>query len=175
VDFAHYPPGVANPPGRSTHELRSDGVAYAGPAGRPLFWWQCGIDVDDAHVAAFIAEARKRGWVVTITYPTSTVEHHHVNFRKKPMILDRITVLKKGDKGARVKRFTAKLANIPLPNHPDKTYLGEAHQEFDGKIEDAVKKFQGDHHLKTDGVVGPHTRTQIRVSWRQSRKGKKND
>src|SRR4051812_22199073 len=36
----------ANPPGRSTHELRNDGVAYAGWAGRRLHYWQVGLDVD---------------------------------------------------------------------------------------------------------------------------------
>jgi hypothetical protein len=39
-------PNPANPPGRSTHELRSDAVPYPGPAGRDLEWWQCGIYVD---------------------------------------------------------------------------------------------------------------------------------
>jgi hypothetical protein len=54
----------ANPPGRSTHELRSDGIAYRGPLGRRLRWWQIGLDIDDAHVAAFIAAAAKDGWLV---------------------------------------------------------------------------------------------------------------
>lgn len=76
----------ANPPGFSTHELRNDGAAYPQwPRGARIPWWACGIDVDDAHVPAFIAAARARGWVVTQTYPTSAGEYHHVNFRKPPV------------------------------------------------------------------------------------------
>lgn len=77
----------ANPPGRSTHELRSDGVAYPNvPAGGVLAWWQCGIDIDDAHVVRFIAAAQKHGWLVVRPYPTGN-EYHHVNFRKPPALL----------------------------------------------------------------------------------------
>jgi len=86
----------ANPPGRSTHELRNDGVAYTRrtpggthpgqwAAGDKLPWWACGIDIDDAHVTAFIKAARKHGWTVARTYPTSRAEYHHVNFRKPPL------------------------------------------------------------------------------------------
>jgi hypothetical protein len=168
--WIHHRPGFnpANPPGRSTHERRSDGVAYAGPAGRPLFWWQLGID--NTNSPALCAAARDEGWIVTVTYPGSSSEAHHVNLRKRPHPFDVITVLKRGDKGGKVKRFTAKLANIPLPNHHDKTYLDQAHDHFTEHVEEAVKKFQGDFHLKRDGVVGKHTRTQIRVSWRKARK-----
>lgn len=81
--YAHLPAGTANPPGRSTHELRSDGVAYAGPIGRKLVWWQCGIDIDDAHVDAVIAAARKHGWTLFRPYGAG-VEFHHVNFAHRP-------------------------------------------------------------------------------------------
>src|SRR4051812_14977149 len=54
----------ANPPGRSTHELRSDGVAYPGPVGRKLSYWQVGMDWDDAHIEALIRAAKRRGWVL---------------------------------------------------------------------------------------------------------------
>lgn len=86
----------ANPPGHSTHELRNDGMAYtrtwpggthAGQwhTGDKLPWWACGIDIDDAHVTAFIAAAKKHGWQVARTYPNSTSEYHHVNFRRPPL------------------------------------------------------------------------------------------
>lgn len=75
--------GPANPPGRSTHELRSDGVAYAGPVGRHLDWWQVGLDVDDAHVERVISAARNRGWIVHQPYPAGS-EHHHLNFSRRP-------------------------------------------------------------------------------------------
>lgn len=75
----------ANPPGRSTHELRSDGVAYAGPLGRKLAWWQCGMDFNDAAVPALIAAAAKRGWGLHRPYSAGS-EYHHLNFTHKPVI-----------------------------------------------------------------------------------------
>lgn len=75
----------ANPPGYSTHELRNDGAAYAVPRGAKLKWWQVGIDIDDAHVQAFIKAAARHGWVVTRTYPSSISEYHHVNLRRMPI------------------------------------------------------------------------------------------
>jgi hypothetical protein len=87
----------ANPPGFSTHELRNDGEAYRVPRGAKLKWWQVGLDVDDAHVQAFIAAAAKRGWKVARTYPSSHSEYHHVNFRKPPLrarVFARVKALK---------------------------------------------------------------------------------
>lgn len=166
--YAHYPPGVANPPGYSTHECRNDGVAYTlWPRGAPIPWWACGIDVDDAHVAAVCAEGRKRGWIVTITYPGSAVEYHHVNFRKQPTINLGPPPLKNGSKGQRVKTLSKKLAILrrPTPKHPHYLPFKQVGVEFDGHLEAAVKTYQRDHHLTPDGVVGLHTRRQLRVSW----------
>jgi lysozyme len=75
----------ANPPGRSTHELRSDGVAYRGPLGRPIRAWGCGLDFNDAAVPKLIAAARKRGWDLFQPYHSGS-EYHHLNFRRKPRI-----------------------------------------------------------------------------------------
>src|SRR5882672_5904519 len=75
--------GPANPPGQSTHELFSDGVAYKGPVGRKLHWWQCGIDIDDAHVEAVIKAARRHGWKLFRPYGSGS-EYHHVNFARRP-------------------------------------------------------------------------------------------
>jgi hypothetical protein len=75
--------GTPNPPGRSTHEIFSDGVPYAGPIGRKLEWWQCGIDVDNNHVVAVINAAARRGWQLFRPY-ASGVEFHHLNFRAQP-------------------------------------------------------------------------------------------
>jgi hypothetical protein len=82
--YATLPRGTANPPGRSTHELRSDGVAYAGPIGRELEWWQQGIDVNDGDVRRMKACAEKRGWVLAQPYQAG-VEFHHLNFRHRPV------------------------------------------------------------------------------------------
>lgn len=81
--YRDLPRGVANPPGRSTHELRSDGRPYPGPIGRPLAWWQQGFDVNDSDVRRVIAAAKARGWDVWQPYP-SGAEYHHLNFRRKP-------------------------------------------------------------------------------------------
>ena len=81
--YATLPPGTANPPGRSTHELRSDGRPYPGPIGRKLRWWQQGFDVNDDDVPKVIKAANLRGWDVWQPYPGG-VEFHHLNFRRKP-------------------------------------------------------------------------------------------
>lgn len=76
-------PSISNPPGRSTHELRSDGVAYGGPVGRHLEWWQQGIDVNDGDVARMEWEASRLGWHLFQPYSRG-VEFHHLNFRREP-------------------------------------------------------------------------------------------
>lgn len=73
----------ANPPGRSTHELRSDGAAYAGPVGRKLAWWQQGFDVNDNEVERWKSIARTHGWILFQPY-RSGLEFHHLNFYKRP-------------------------------------------------------------------------------------------
>lgn len=86
-DHCHGNCRAANPPGKSTHERFNDGAAYA-------FWppffrlpvWARGIDVQIDRVKEFSDEARREGFTVTLTYPGSTDEAQHVNFRKKPKI-----------------------------------------------------------------------------------------
>lgn len=75
--------GTPNPAGQSTHELFSDGVAYKGPVGRKLRWWQCGIDVDDAHIEVVMHAAARHGWKLKHPYRAG-VEFHHLNFAKRP-------------------------------------------------------------------------------------------
>lgn len=84
--YATLPAGVANPPGRSTHELRSDGVAYRGPIGRRLARWQQGVDSggnDHASKLAIEEAAAHYGWAVKHPY-VAGVEGHHWNFVKAP-------------------------------------------------------------------------------------------
>lgn len=71
----------ANPPGRSTHELRSDGVPYRGPIGRPLTWWQLGLDVSDS--VTLVNVLNRLGYSAFRPY-SSPSEAHHVNLRKSP-------------------------------------------------------------------------------------------
>ena len=88
-------PAISNPPGRSTHELRSDGVAYPGPIGRHLEWWQQGFDVNDSEVAAFKLHASRHGWELFQPYSRG-VEFHHLNFRSRPVPrgFDRVQVIR---------------------------------------------------------------------------------
>jgi len=83
--YVHGWPGYApaNRPGTSTHELRSDGYAYPGPSGRHLEWWQCGMDIDDGHVDAFIRHLASRGINAHRPYGYGA-ELHHVNLRTEP-------------------------------------------------------------------------------------------
>lgn len=159
-------PGVANRPGRSTHELRNDGVAYAGPATMPLPWWCCGIDVDDGHVQAFIREAAREGFTASITYPGSRVEYHHVNFRKEPL-LDLFPLLRKGDAGPRVVYYSRILARLKRLDH------GRFH--FDALMEDAVRAFQHHWKQKEDGIIGRQTARQLKVRYRAYKKGHPGD
>lgn len=80
-DPAHYAP--ANPPGFSTHELFSDGVAYNVRRGRKLKWWQCGMDFDDWAIPALKKAAAHRGWKLVQPYSAGS-EYHHVNFAALP-------------------------------------------------------------------------------------------
>lgn len=82
--FETLPSGVANPPGRSTHELRSDAVSYRGPVGRHLEPWQEGFDVNDGDVPRLIARAKHYGWELFQPYRAG-VEFHHLNFRRRPV------------------------------------------------------------------------------------------
>lgn len=76
--------GTPNRPGESTHELKSDAVAYKKiPLGQDLEWWMQGFDVDDADVVRVFAQANRRGWHVWQPYK-SGAEHHHLNFLDKP-------------------------------------------------------------------------------------------
>lgn len=74
----------ANPPGFSTHELKSDGVAYPRtPRGHDLLWWQQGFDVNDADVLRCIRAARSHGWFLWRPYSSGS-EFHHLNFVRRP-------------------------------------------------------------------------------------------
>jgi len=84
--FEAHKPGFlpANPPGFSTHELKSDGAAYpSGPRGGQLQWWQEGFDVDDDKVDAVKAAGLAHGWDLFQPYSSGT-EFHHLNFRAEP-------------------------------------------------------------------------------------------
>ena len=75
----------ANQPGFSTHELKSDGVAYPQfPRGSSIPWWAQGFDVNDNEVYNVIAQGHKHGWFLWQPYPGGA-EFHHLNFRNRPV------------------------------------------------------------------------------------------
>jgi len=76
-------PDISNPPGRSTHELRSDGVAFSGPVGRHLPEWCIGFDVNDGDVHRMQQQAAQHGWRLKQPY-TRGVEFHHLCFASQP-------------------------------------------------------------------------------------------
>jgi hypothetical protein len=160
----HEEPNPANPPGRSTHELKSDGVPYPGPIGRDLEWWQCGIDVDDAHVAAFISEARKHGWIAFRPYP-SGFEYHHVNFAKFPTIPNPFLPLSEGSKGVFVYVLQGRLDTLGYREVKQDRRKGLLKRwgHYDTATDAAVRRFQADHHLTVDGVVGVTTWTTLKA------------
>lgn len=144
-------PNPANPPGRSTHECRSDGVAYPGPIGRVLEWWQCGMDVDDAYIEATIAAGAKYGWELFRPYPSGS-EYHHLNFRVQPKspVID----LRVGDTGNLVGILSARLRII--------SYVQKKTTIFGPHVHAGVVRFQRNHHLKPDGIVGPKTWSMLK-------------
>lgn len=166
ADFLAGNGNPANPPGRSTHELRSDGVAYVGPVGRRLRWWQVGMDWSNA--AGVVRAAREMGWVAVITYPNNPREQHHVNLRREPrlgLLRWRQRPLRRGDTGPRLRWLVRALQAVE--NGRGKPYLSKNEfRTYDADVEAAVKRFQKDHHLKADGTVGYRTRIQLGASYR---------
>lgn len=158
---------AANPPGKSTHERRNDGLAY--PRWRlflKLPVWGRGIDVERDRVPAFCDEARKEGFIVTLTYPSSSQEAQHVNFRKPPKIsIWSVRPLRAGDRGPRVSQVVRLLwfLRSPLTDEPYLDPHVMPHGRFTPPVEHAVGAFQRDHHQKLDGTVGIHTITAMRA------------
>jgi hypothetical protein len=154
----------ANPPGRSTHERRNDGVAYPGPAGAPLPYWCVGMDWSDA--AAVVRAARAEGYTASITYPGNPREGHHVNFRKEPR--RPFQSLKRGATGSAVVDLTRRLSFV-RSREDHRPYLDGKRRTFDAETEAALKRFQSEHHQVADGVYGPSTHRQLQASvrWRK--------
>jgi hypothetical protein len=79
-------PDISNPPGRSMHDLHSDGAAKAGPVGRRLEPWEVGVDSgsnSSADKRRINAAARHYG--LSVYHPYSRgVEGHHWGFKRKP-------------------------------------------------------------------------------------------
>jgi peptidoglycan hydrolase-like protein with peptidoglycan-binding domain len=154
--------GTPNPPGRSTHECRSDGVAYAGPPGRHLADWQCGMDWPDSSIASVMAAFRQIGEIPIHPYPAG-VEYHHINLARAPVVLYPFLPLHVGQKG---KTHTSVGPFVLLLTHRLGIcgYLPHRTLKFDYAVEKAVKEFQRRHHLVVDGIVGVHTWLNLKAA-----------
>lgn len=89
-------PSISNPPGRSEHELRSDGAARPGPVGRHLEGWQVGVDSGSnspSNKAAIREAAAHYGLSASQPYRRG-VEGHHWHFTRKPKPNRRLPRLK---------------------------------------------------------------------------------
>jgi putative peptidoglycan binding protein len=159
----------ANPPGRSTHERRNDGVAYAGPVGAKLPYWCVGMDWSNA--AAVVQAAAAEGFTATVTYPNNPREGHHVNFRRRPKLRPLVRPLREGSKGRAVRKLTRQLSYVRsvVDGQP---YLDGERRTFDAETTAALKRFQREHHQVVDGIYGPNSRRQLHTSIRRMRRQK---
>jgi peptidoglycan hydrolase-like protein with peptidoglycan-binding domain len=160
----------ANPPGRSTHERRNDGIAYPGPVGLPLRYWQVGMDWSDS--AAVMRVAGGRGWIATLTYPSNPLEGHHVNFRREPK-LPHTRVLKLGSRGPDVALLQRRLARLCSPLDGGRYLAGRPKRlsnVFGEETATALRRFQHDHELAEDGVYGERSHAQLLVALRRQEK-----
>ena len=160
--------GPANPVDRTTHCRRNDGIAYPHvPVGGVLAPWQRGIDTQNS--PAFCEEARRLGYVVTLTYPGEAGEAQHVNFHTYAHAAENpYPVLKPGAIGEGVLHLTGALMTIRSPR-TGQPYLHHHHLHYTEDVQAVVEQFQRDHHQQPDRVVAAHTWQQIRVSlayWR---------
>jgi lysozyme len=74
---------AANPPGHSSHELRSDGTAFGKrPSGAKLNWWELGLDVEDT--TGLLQHLDALGYKAHQTYKGSAQEVQHINFTADP-------------------------------------------------------------------------------------------
>jgi hypothetical protein len=71
----------ANPPGFSSHELKSDGNAVYGPRGSSIPWYKLGIDADNAE--GLRAWLHGHGYEVVRPYPDGR-EAQHFSFVADP-------------------------------------------------------------------------------------------
>jgi hypothetical protein len=169
-DPLHWNP--ANQPGFSTHELRSDGIAYAVPRGARLPYWCVGQDWSNASgvVRAYAA----LNFVASVTYPTNPRELHHVNLRREPKVnIWKFRPLELGMTGWRVKRVQRYLGKIKDPNTGKIYFARSPGKTFGPRLEEAVVAFQKDHMQKPDGIVGIQTYRQLQTSYRKATKPKK--
>lgn len=160
--------GTPNPPGQSTHELRSDGRAFPGPVGRALPEIQCGMDWPLWAISHVKAEFAKLGCRPIHPYPGTTEAHHICCTRAgklSPTLLLASDPLEPGDRDPLVKDVQVFMKRAGR-------YDGEIAEKVGtyGPVLGAiVKRWQREHDLTADGVVGPKTYAAMRrrYGWRR--------
>lgn len=94
--------------------------------------------------------------------PESSTGHWFDKYLREPVVVKEPgPFLKPGSKGPLVLAFTHRLVRLD--------YLQRRWWKFNPTVEAAVKKFQKDHHLKDDGIVGPATWEAIKKAHKQRR------
>lgn len=176
----------ANRPGQSTHERRSDGVAYPGPVGRLLRSWQVGQDWEISEVPAVIRAYAAIGWRAVLTYPGNPRERQHVNVVHKGREFKPFRVVKLGSHGVKVAyiRWALGFVHDPDTGRPYlkasqrlKALSSKEDRTFGRQLDAALKRFQRDWGQKPDGVYGRQTdaqlKTRVRARKRKNRDAKK--
>lgn len=89
-------------------------------------------------------------WAVIKTFNVANAEQGVVD-PEKPSVGANVRKIQKGDSGATVKKLQQQLITLGY------MYAGDDDGKFGVKTEKAVKRFQQDHRLTVDGVVGTQT------------------
>lgn len=76
--------------------------------------------------------------------------------------------LRRGSRGPRVVKLTRRLHGIRRPGAPN-AYLDRYFFRYKPEVFEAVRKFQGDHGLQVDGVVGEKTWDAVQRTFKKQR------
>lgn len=166
--------GTPNPIGRSTHECRSDGVAFSGPVGRIIEDGQCGMDYPNQSIPVVMWAFRVLGHRPFHPY-TSGVEYHHIDLLTPPTrVVNFFLPLHVGQAG---KSRASSGVFVYILSSRLKTcgYLRKKTSKFDYPVRDAVIKYQHHHHMTMDGIVGEHTWAALKASERWCKKHRRTE
>jgi hypothetical protein len=129
------------------------------------------VDLAEMWMRSWIDDHGKEfGWAKTEAFS----EWWHVNFIGGVSFAT-FKTLRHGMRGKRVVKFSRRLRFIHRQG-VSHGYLHRSFWKYKDAVIDAVKKFQRDHDLTDDGVIGPKTARQINATFHRQyveRKGKR--